>query len=408
MAIKTLPGYTPDGQVYFDEEMGYLGAMLPPMPDTTAHGPGLLETPSGTILCCWFAGTYEGDTDVNIVVSRLEKGADAWSSPELISADNEFSNQNPSLFLNPNGEIWCLYTSQRGRQPGKDNMQYTSVVKKQVSTDDGRTWSDPEAVLPEEGTFARQAVQILSNGRWIYGLWLCRDSASGLAGDPSAFAISDDEGASWRRADMPESAGRVHPSIVELEDGHLVAFMRSREADFIYRSESLDYGDSWSAPVPTPLPNNNSGIGVTKLASGRIALIYNHNSAPATYGKKGAWPALRNPVSIALSEDGGLTFPLIRNVERGEGYVGAENKFNNRQYEYPTIIQAADGMIHCAWAYQTRRGIKWIKLSETDVMGAVRGEGTYNPTSGDVGAHEGSLPGAAAPGFPEGDHHHDL
>lgn len=408
MAIKTLPGLTPDGQVYFDKEMQFTEAFVSPGPWKTAHGPGLLETPSGTILCCWFAGTYEGDTDVNIVVSRLEKGADAWSSPELISTDNEFSNQNPSLFLNPNGEIWCLYTSQRGRQPGKDNMQYTSVVKKQVSTDDGRTWSDPEVILPEEGTFARQAIQVLSNGRWIYGLWLCRDSASGLAGDPSAFAVSDDEGASWRRVDMPGSSGRVHPSIVELEDGHLVAFMRSREADFIYRSESLDYGDTWSAPVPTPLPNNNSGIGVIKLASGRIALIYNHNSAPATYGKKGAWPALRNPVSIALSEDGGLTFPLIRNVERGEGYVGAENKFNNRQYEYPTIIQAADGMIHCAWAYQTRRGIKWIKLSETDVMGAVRGEGTYNPTSGDVGAHEGSLPGAAAPGFPEGDHHHDL
>ncbi len=154
-----------------------------------------------------------------------------------------------------------------------------------------------------------------------------------------------------------------------------------------YRSESADYGDTWTAPVPTPLPNNNSGIGVTKLSSGRIALIYNHNSAPATYGKKGAWPALRNPVSIALSEDGGLTFPLIRNIERGEGYVGDENKFNNRQYEYPTIIEATDGSIHCAYAYRTRQGIKWVKLTEADIMGKTRGEGTYNPTSGDVGAH---------------------
>lgn len=387
MAVKILPGLTPDGQVYFDEEMQLTEAFVNPGPWKTAHGPGLLETPAGTILCCWFAGTYEGDTDINIVVSRLEKGSDKWSEPTYISHNDNRSDQNPSLFLNPNGEIWAMYTSQLGRQPGKDNMQYTSVVKKQVSTDDGKTWSEPEVVLPEEGTFARQAVQVLSNGRWIYGLWLCSDSASGLAGDPSAFAISDDKGATWRRVDMPDSVGRVHPSIVELEDGHLVAFMRSREADFIYRSESLDYGDTWSAPAKTPLPNNNSGIGVTKLSSGRIALIYNHNSAPATYGKKGAWPALRNPVSIALSEDGGLSFPLIRNVERAEGYVGDENKFNNRQYEYPTIIQAADGMIHCAWAYQTRRGVKWIKLAEADIMGAKRGEGTYNPTSGDVGAH---------------------
>ena len=387
MAIKTLPGLTPDGQIYYDEEMKLTEAFINPGPWTTAHGPGLLETPAGTILCCWFAGTYEGDTDINIVVSRLEKGADKWSEPTYISTDTDFSDQNPSLFLNPNGEIWCMYTSQLGRQPGKDNMQFTSVVKKQVSTDDGLTWSEPEVVLPEPGTFARQAIQILSNGRWIYGLWLCSDSESGLAGDPSAFAISDDQGATWRRVDMPNSSGRVHPSMVELEPGHIVAFMRSREADFIYRSESFDYGDTWTEPKLTVLPNNNSGIGVTKLASGRVAVIYNHNSAPSTYGKKGAWPALRNPVSIALTEDGGLTFPLIRHVERGEGYVGDENKFNNRQYEYPTIIQAADGMIHVAYAYQTRRGVKWITLSENDILGAKRGEGTYNPTSGDVGAH---------------------
>lgn len=387
MGTKTLQGLTPDGQVYYDEEMKITEAMLPPGPWTTAHGPGLLETPGGTILCCWFAGTYEGDTDINIVVSRLEKGSSQWTEPTYISHDDDRSDQNPSLFLAPDGEIWCMYTSQLGRQPGKDNMQYTSVVKRQISTDDGLSWGAPEVMFPDEGTFARQPIQILSNGRWIYGLWLCTDSSSGLAGDPSAVQISDDQGKTWHRVDIPKSSGRVHPSMVELEDGHLVAFMRSREADFIYRSESHDYGDSWTAPVPTVLPNNNSGIAAIKLRSGRVALAYNHNSAPSTYGAKGAWPALRNPVSIALTEDGGTTFPLIRHIERGEGYVGDENKFNNRQYEYPCLMQAADGMIHLAYAYQTRRGVKWVTLSETDVMGEKRGEGTYNPTSGDVGAH---------------------
>lgn len=383
MPVRTLPGLTPDGQVYYDEDMRLTEAMLPPGPWRSAHGPGLLETPTGTLLCCWFAGTFEGDTDVNIVVSRLDRGSSVWSEPMMISTDSEFSNQNPSLFLAPSGEIWAMYTSQRGREEGKNNMQYTSVIKRQVSRDDGVTWGEPEVVLPEEGTFARQAIQVLSNGRWIYGLWLCTDSESGLAGDPSAFAISDDEGATWRRVDMPGSSGRVHPSLVELEDGHLVAFMRSREADFIYRSESTDYGDTWTVPEPTPLPNNNSGIAAVRLASGRVAIAYNHNSAPSTYGKTGAWPALRNPVSIALSEDGGRTFPLIRHIERGEGYAGEENRFSNRQYEYPCLIQASDGMLHLAYAYQTRRGVKWVTLSEEDVMGETRGAGTYNPTSGE-------------------------
>ena len=47
MAFKTLPGLTPDGQIYFDEEMAFLEAMLPPGPWATAHGPGLIETPAG-------------------------------------------------------------------------------------------------------------------------------------------------------------------------------------------------------------------------------------------------------------------------------------------------------------------------------------------------------------------------
>ena len=84
--------------------MAFLEAMLPPGPWATAHGPGLVETPAGTLLCCWFAGTFEGDTDVNIVVSRLEKGSDQWGEPAMISTDNEFSNQNPSLFLAPKNE----------------------------------------------------------------------------------------------------------------------------------------------------------------------------------------------------------------------------------------------------------------------------------------------------------------
>ena len=48
---------------------------------------------------------------------------------------------------------------------------------------------------------------------------------------------------------------------------------RIREAYRIHRSESFDYGDSWSEPKPTPLPNNNSSISAVKLASGRMGRI---------------------------------------------------------------------------------------------------------------------------------------
>ena len=40
-------------------------------------------------------------------------------------------------------------------------------------------------------------------------------------------------------------------------------------------------------------------------------------------------------------------------------------------------------MLHLAYAYKTRIGVKWVKLSEEDVIGK-RGVSTYNPTSGEV------------------------
>ena len=382
MDYPKLPGLTPDGRVYWNEEMGTIEARIPNGGYRSGHGPALLELPNGDLLCVWFAGSFEGNADVHIVCSRLEKDSEAWTEPVDVSGDPERSEQNPSLFYGPDGAAWCMYTAQLDRQAGKDNMQFTAVVRCQKSTDGGRTWGPYETVFPEEGTFCRQPIQVLSNGRWIFSNWLCTDSAEGLSGDPTAFRISDDQGKTWRTVMMPESHGHVHANVVELEPGHLVAFMRNREAYRIHRSESFDYGETWSEPKPTPLPNNKSSISAIKLQSGRVAIAYNPTCTPDPQPGKAAWPGLRCPVAVALSEDGGLTFPIIRWMERGEGYIGDENKTNNKQYEYPYLMQTKDGMIHLAYAAWTRDAMKYVRFTEEDVLGEKRERvGLYNPTA---------------------------
>lgn len=382
MNYPILPQLTPDGTVYQNDQMGTLEAMLPPGPWDSAHAPTLLETSQGDLLCAWFAGTFEGNPDIRIVCSRLPKNEGAWTMPEPISSDPKRSEQNPSLFQASETEIWAVYTAQLARAPGKDNMQYTSVIRRQRSVDGGLHWGPADTLFSREGSFCRQPIQKLSNGRWIFSNWICSDGDDGLAGDPTVFQISDDQGKTWRWVEMPHSQGKVHANVVELSPGHLLAFLRSREADWIYRSQSMDNGDTWSSPLPTPLPNNNSSISALKLRSGRIAIAYNPTQRPGTQPGVAVWPGLRCPVAVALSEDGGHTFPLIRYLELGEGFVGAENRGNNRQYEYPCLIQSRDGALHLAFSYQNRRGIKWISFREEDVIGAKREtSGIYNPTS---------------------------
>lgn len=373
-----------DGIMYHDQFLNVDFGILPTGGNNTAHAPALIETEDGGMLCAWFAGSFEGSGDISIVVSKLDPESQTWSIPITVSQGENRSEQNPAFFRHPNGDVWLIYTSQISRQEGKDNMQFSSIIMVQKSQDEGLNWSDAEVLIHNEGTFSRQPIQILSNGRWIFSTWLCEDSADGLTNDPTEFQVSDDEGTTWKPIRMPESKGRVHANVIEIENGHLIAFMRSRFADFIYKSESKDYGDSWSVPEATSLPNNNSSISAIKLSTGEIAIAYNLNSASnATFGKI-AWPGLRNPVAVSVSEDGGLTWPIGRIFEQAEGFIGIENKTNNAQYEYPTLYQDRQGTLHLVYAYKNRLSVKYVRFTVSDLFGDIReANSIYNPTSGE-------------------------
>jgi predicted neuraminidase len=58
-------------------------------------------------------------------------------------------------------------------------------------------------------------------------------------------------------------------------------FHRSGWADAVYPSWSDDEGETWTAPVPTELPNNNSSIQATVLADGRLAMVLDPTRAEA-------------------------------------------------------------------------------------------------------------------------------
>ena len=366
-----IPQLTDDGRLYHHALMDTVEALIPNAPYRSCHAADLLELENGDLLCVWFAGSSEGNADISIVGSRLKAGESQWGSPVKISDDPTRSEQNPSLFQHPNGEIWAVYTAQVARTadtPAHVSLQDTAEIRCKKTTDQGRTWGKTEVLFDEKGSFCRQTIQILSNGRWIFGNWICPAGKACTASDWTVFRISDDEGKSWRKVEMPDSAGRVHANVIELGGGKLVALMRSRFADRIYRSVSEDNGDTWSVPMRTELRNNNASISAIKLQSGAIALAYNDVAFNEEVGRT-VWPEQRCPVTLAISEDGGVTWPWRRIVENGEGFVGPWNDVNNRSYEYPILMQSRSGEIHVAYSWGKRKNIKHVIVSEDWIRG---------------------------------------
>lgn len=378
----TLNRMKEDGTLYYNGLRDTVESLIP-NPYESAHAADLLELPGGDLLCCWFAGSNEGNADISIVVSRLKAGESKWSVPVKVSDDEERSEQNPSLFLTPEGDIWLMYTAQISRAARPDspfNLQYTAQIRRKISKDNGETWGKTEVMFSREGSFCRQKIQILSNGRWIFGNWICYNDDTHNGSDITVVQISDNNGLSWKGVEIPGSRGRVHANLIETEPGKVIALFRSRSADNIYIAHSDDWGESWSGPVRTQLPNNNSSISAIRLQSGALAVSYNPvraNDNPDIT----VWPRQRCPVAIALSMDNGRTWPFSRLVEQGEGFTGNENDVRNRRYEYPVIMQTADGRIHAAYSYGDRRCVKYVSVTEEWIRGDNRETGNWlNPT----------------------------
>ena len=386
---------TPDGVVKTADGASF--AYLP-APTVQSHAANLLTLPDGRLGCVWFGGTQEGVPDISIWFSTLEPVSSQWSSPQQLSDDSTRSEQNPILFTNTDGALWLLYTAQ------KAGNQDTAEVRRRISLDSGRIWGAVETLFPANetgGVFVRQLPVVLPSGRLIIPIFRCITTPGEKwvgNSDDSAVMISDDAGATWTEHVLPGSLGCVHMNIQPVADGSLLALFRSRWADSIYESRSTDDGSTWSEPVPTELPNNNSSIQFVALTDGRLALVYNHSRAGegtarrlSLYDeidddgladeqgqvaepdasafseddgvKRAFWGTPRSPMTLAISEDSGRSWPIRRNLDVGDGYCLSNNSRDglNREYSYPSIHQGPDGALNIAYTY-FRQAIKFVRV----------------------------------------------
>jgi len=363
------------------------------------HASNITPLANGDLLCVWFAGTQEGIPDISIYMSRLKQGQAKWSEAVKLSDDSTRSEQNPLLFPAPDGKLWLLYTAQ------KSGNQDTAIVRCRISTDDGYSWGPIQTLFDTPGTFIRQPIVVLDNREWLAPIFYCKVTPGKKwvgDDDTSAVKISADSGKTWTEYPVPQSTGCVHMNIEKLPDGSLLSVYRSRWADNVYMSRSQDNGRTWTAPVPTALPNNNSSIQLTRLNNSHLAIVFNNMNADncsdrraslydeieddnendkqesqpvapeekTSHKRTAFWGAPRAPMTIAISEDNGKTWPYMRDIEVGDGYCMTNNSKEklNREYSYPSIKQTPDGKIHVTFTY-FRQVIKYVCVSEEWVKG---------------------------------------
>ena len=367
-------------------------ALIEPM-GLQNHAPQLCWIRDDLLALVWMAGDQEGTSGMSVFMSLLSADEGHWGKPQRVSQDPSRSEQNPLLFLS-GGCLHLIHSAQMVRNPEDSSwmnqntsysMQWTAMLRHQsldlnlldseeLSTWSAEAWSQAEDLL-ESAAFCRHPPHLLSNGTWLLPIYRSLEEGGAFGHDHTEILPLNDQGlVSGDAVSVPESVGRVHGSIVPSTDGEtLLQFFRSRLADRVYRSTSADGGQSWSVPEATMLPNNNSSIQACRLSSGRLALIFNRFAFPPDQDSlewgEARWPRTRWPLSVALSDDDGISWPWIRDLDTGFGFCGESNWTLNGQLAYPTLIEGMPGELHVAYSWAGRHSIRYVCLKESDILG---------------------------------------
>jgi len=293
------------------------------------HASTVCPLSDGSVAAAWFGGTQEKAPDVAIWFSRRINGK--WSEPVKAADRENIPCWNPVLFAE--GDRLLLFY-----KVGNEIPSWQTMVKE--SYDFGTSWSAERELVPGDfggrGPVKNKCIR-LQDGTVLAG-------ASTEEGCWDCFADrTEDGGTTWQRsANVPidhnllQGPGIIQPTLWQDDDGMVHMLMRSSEG-VIYRSDSKDNGHSWSPAYATKLPNNNSGIDLTRLSDGRLVLVYN----PVM----GNWAA-RTPIAFIVSTDNGLTWSKPQLLDHVWGQPGGLDA----EFSYPAVTaQGNDIFLTYTW-----------------------------------------------------------
>ena len=318
------------------------------------HSASAIELPNGDLRCYWFGGTREGHRDVSIWSSRWDHVSGTWDAP-VVSLERRWLEQetglnlrklgNPVAFLRGDSvELFVVGVSMGGWSG--------SAVYHLVSTDQGRTFSDPRRLNVSPflniSTLVRYGAHPSADGDGV--IVPCYHEF--VVKYPCWIRLNENRQVSMFSS-AQQAKGFLQPSQISAE-GTPITFLRDTHEEgavHVLRKTEQSSGNLKLARLP--IPNPNSAVAALALEGG-ILLACNDS------------PSERDRLSLLYQDYDSLDAPwrMIREVETPEK-APDEQDIDDPRYSYPWLMQTSDGVLHLFYTWN-RSEIRHLRFDARD------------------------------------------
>jgi len=283
---------------------------LPPGPDNPRNSEGdFIRLNDGRILFIYsqyFGNSANDHAHANLAGIWSSDEGKTWSEPQIIvKMDGGLNVMSVSLLRLQDGRIALFYL----RKYALDDCRPWLCF----STDEGKTWSAPTCCFPEAKYYVvnnARIIQLKDGSIVIPACWHEIINGRHFWPGQSVCFISKDGGKTFQQGEFAEKTDPKlvfqEPGVVEMKDGKLFMFIRTSSGSQ-FTSISSDGGRTWNAPTPSKFISPCSPMLIRPIPdTDRFLAVWNES------------PKGRNPLTIAILDEK-MDFLWKATLDQSEG-----------------------------------------------------------------------------------------
>lgn len=287
--------------------------------------PDIEVTADGRLICVYTECTHHRDrTASRIVMRKSDDRGRTWSDRIALTEETPKNNYyNNSRISRLSDGVLCILCDRI-----TDNENKSSTVYMWLSYDNGESWGD-KIKTPACG-IVPDKLKELKSGRWLLTSHFLNENSGKLE---QYTWYSDNKGASWSKritVAADERYNLCEASVLELENGVLVAFMRenSMKGYDCFKAISYDEGETWNGVYQMPIPCCHRPV-AGFLDDGTIMITHRFLQGGPVYGARcqNTFAAFTDTESVLKTERNEQSVRIMpldfdRNSVPDTGYTG--------------------------------------------------------------------------------------